>query len=170
MCSCGNCTCGSNKAKLEEIEENQLIQFLMGLSEPYDSIRSQILVLDPFPSVNKAYSMVLRVERQRRVNLEYADVGENTAMNTRNMEYKLHTGHRTFQKRKEWYKDLNEQKKRGTFNNRVYVATEAQNSDDKGSTQRADIISELMEALKLVQTKVPQDPVKVHFAHDTEMA
>ncbi|KAL0365182.1 UNVERIFIED_CONTAM: Retrovirus-related Pol polyprotein from transposon TNT 1-94 [Sesamum angustifolium] len=103
----------------------------------------------------------------------------NTAMNTRNMEYKLHTGHRTFQKRKgsmekkqmicehcckpghnketcfklhgipEWYKDLNEQKKRGTFNNRVYVATEAQNSDDKGSTQRADIISELMEALKL---------------------
>ncbi|KAL0348614.1 UNVERIFIED_CONTAM: hypothetical protein Sangu_1089200 [Sesamum angustifolium] len=52
----------------------------------------------------------------------------------------------------------------------VYVATEAQNSDDKGSTQRADIISELMEALKLVQTKVPQDPVKVHFAHDTEMA
>ncbi|KAL0318648.1 UNVERIFIED_CONTAM: Retrovirus-related Pol polyprotein from transposon RE2 [Sesamum angustifolium] len=27
-----------------------------------------------------------------------------------------------------------------------------------------------MEALKLVQTKVPQDPVKVHFAHDTEMA
>ncbi|KAK4410377.1 Retrovirus-related Pol polyprotein from transposon RE1 [Sesamum angolense] len=161
---------------------------------------SQILVLDPFPSVNKAYSMVLRVERQRRVNLEYADVGENTAMNTRNMEYKLNTGHRTFQKRKgsmekkhmicehcckpghnketcfklhgipEWYKDLNEQKKRGTFNNRVYVATEAQNSDDKGSTQRADIISELMEALKLVQTKVPQDPVKVHFAHDTEMA
>ncbi|KAK4406185.1 Retrovirus-related Pol polyprotein from transposon RE1 [Sesamum angolense] len=114
-----------------------------------------------FSSVNKAYSMVLRVERQRRVNLEYADVGENTAMNTRNMEYKLNT---------EWYKDLNEQKKRGTFNNRVYVATEAQNSDDKGSTQRADIISELMEALKLVQTKVPQDPVKVHFAHDTEMA
>ncbi|KAL0358649.1 UNVERIFIED_CONTAM: ABC transporter G family member 28 [Sesamum angustifolium] len=200
MCSCGNCTCGSNKAKLEEIEENQLIQFLMGLSEPYDSIRSQILVLDPFPSVNKAYSMVLRVERQRRVNLEYADVGENTAMNTRNMEYKLHTGHRTFQKRKgsmekkqmicehcckpghnketcfklhgipEWYKDLNEQKKRGTFNNRVYVATEAQNSDDKGSTQRADIISELMEALKLVQTKVHRIRSKFHFAHDTEMA
>ncbi|KAK4399650.1 hypothetical protein Sango_1071100 [Sesamum angolense] len=40
MCSCGKCTCGSNKAKLEEIEENQLMQFLMGLSEPYDSIRS----------------------------------------------------------------------------------------------------------------------------------
>ncbi|KAL0297060.1 UNVERIFIED_CONTAM: Retrovirus-related Pol polyprotein from transposon RE1 [Sesamum radiatum] len=200
MCSCGKCTCGSNKAKLEEIEENQLMQFLMGLSEPYDSIRSQILVLDPLLRVNKAYSMVLRVERQRRVYLEYANVGENTAMNTRNMEYKLNTGHRMFQKKKgsmekkhmicehcckpgnnketcfklhgipKWYKDLNEQKKRRTFNNRVYVATETQNSDDRGSTQRADIISELMEALKLVQTKVPQDPFRVHFSHDTEIA
>ncbi|KAL0401324.1 UNVERIFIED_CONTAM: hypothetical protein Slati_4162300 [Sesamum latifolium] len=66
MCSCGLCICGSNKSKMEEIEENQLMQFLMGLSEPYDSIRSQILVLDPLPSVNKAYSMVLRVERQRK--------------------------------------------------------------------------------------------------------
>ncbi|KAK4399648.1 Retrovirus-related Pol polyprotein from transposon RE1 [Sesamum angolense] len=127
--------------------------------------------------------MVLRVERQRRVHLEYADVRENTAMNTRNMEYNLNTGHRMFQKKKgsmekkhmicehcckpgnnketcfklhgipEWYKDLNEHKKRRTFNNRVYVATETQNFDDRGGTQRVDIISELMEALKLVQTK-----------------
>ncbi|KAL0372319.1 UNVERIFIED_CONTAM: Retrovirus-related Pol polyprotein from transposon RE1 [Sesamum calycinum] len=108
--------------------------------------------------------MVLRVERQRRVHLEYADVGENTAMNTRNVEYKLNAGHRMFQKERhdkisahnmicehgcklghnketcfklhgipEWYKDLNEQKKRGTFSNRVYVAIETQNSDDRRS-------------------------------------
>ncbi|KAK4399651.1 Retrovirus-related Pol polyprotein from transposon RE1 [Sesamum angolense] len=119
--------------------------------------------------------------------------------NTRNVEYKLNAGHRMFQKKKgsmekihmicehcckpghnketcfklhgipEWYKDLNEQKKRGALNNRVYVATETHNSDDRRSTQRADIIYELMEALKLIQTKVPQDLVKVHFAHDTEM-
>ncbi|KAL0355447.1 UNVERIFIED_CONTAM: hypothetical protein Sradi_3991600 [Sesamum radiatum] len=96
MCSCGRCICDSNKAKTEEIEENQLMQFLMGLSEPYDSIRSQILVLNSFPSVNKAYSMVLRVERQRRVNLEYADVGDNSAMSTRNTEYKFNTGQKMF--------------------------------------------------------------------------
>ncbi|KAL0297809.1 UNVERIFIED_CONTAM: hypothetical protein Sradi_6833000 [Sesamum radiatum] len=111
------------------------------MSEPYDSIRSQILVLGPFSSVNKAYSMVLHVERQRRVNLEYADVGENNAMNTRNMEYKSNTGHKMYHKKKsyienkhmicehcskprhnketcvklhgvpKWYRDLNEQKK-----------------------------------------------------------
>ncbi|KAL0412816.1 UNVERIFIED_CONTAM: Retrovirus-related Pol polyprotein from transposon RE1 [Sesamum radiatum] len=186
---------------MEEIEENQLMQFLMGLSEPYDSIRSQILVLDPLPSVNKAYSMVLRVERQRRVNLEYADTGENHAMNIKNMEYKLNTGNKTFQKRRfvmdkkqmicehctkpghskescfklhgvpEWYKDLNEQKKWGMVTNRVYAATDAHISEDNKNTQRAEVVSvsELLEALKLVQTKAPQDPVKVHFAYDTEM-
>ncbi|KAL0446294.1 UNVERIFIED_CONTAM: Retrovirus-related Pol polyprotein from transposon RE1 [Sesamum latifolium] len=74
------CVCDSNRAKQEEIEEDHLMQFLMGLSEPYDNIRSQILVLDPLPSVNKAYSMILRVERQRKVNMEYADVNENSAM------------------------------------------------------------------------------------------
>ncbi|KAL0402463.1 UNVERIFIED_CONTAM: hypothetical protein Slati_4276200 [Sesamum latifolium] len=161
MCSCGRCICDSNKAKTEEIKENQLMQFLMGLSEPYDSIRSQILVLDPLPSVNKAYSMVLRVERQRRVNPEYADVGDNNAMSTRNMEYKFNTGQKTFQKRRnildkkhmicehctkpghnketcfklhgvpEWYRDLNEQKKRGMVNSRVNAVTEAQMSEDR---------------------------------------
>ncbi|KAL0451792.1 UNVERIFIED_CONTAM: hypothetical protein Slati_1157300 [Sesamum latifolium] len=175
------------KSKMEEIEENQLMQFLMGLSEPYDSIRSQILVLDPLPSVNKAYSMVLHVERQRRVNLEYADTGENHAMNIRNMEYKLNMGNKTFQKRKfvtdkkqmvcehcskpghskencfklhgipEWYKDLNEQKKRDMVTNRVYAATDAHISEDNKNTQRTEVVSvsELMEALKLVQTKAP---------------
>ncbi|KAL0453131.1 UNVERIFIED_CONTAM: Retrovirus-related Pol polyprotein from transposon RE1 [Sesamum latifolium] len=149
--SCGKPLDGSaqlnNKAKLEEIEENQLIQFLMGLSEPYDSIRSQILVLDPLPSVNKAYSMVLRVERERQVNLEYADVGDSSAMLTRSQEFKGQKGpvrrrlptdkrsmvceycHRSGHNKEtcfklhgvpDWYKDLNEQKKRGQKGNKLY--------------------------------------------------
>lgn len=44
----------------------------MGLNESFDPIRSQILVLDPLPSVNKAYSMVLRVEKQRSVQIDLA--------------------------------------------------------------------------------------------------
>lgn len=42
--------------------QNKLMQFLMGLNEAYDSIRNQILVMDPLPSVNKAYAMILRVK------------------------------------------------------------------------------------------------------------
>ena len=43
------------------------MQFLMGLYDGYDRVRSQILLFDPLPSVNKAYSMLLKVESQRQV-------------------------------------------------------------------------------------------------------
>ncbi|KAL0370630.1 UNVERIFIED_CONTAM: Retrovirus-related Pol polyprotein from transposon RE1 [Sesamum angustifolium] len=40
------------------------MQFLMGLHESFDHVRNHILLMEPLPSVNKAYSMVLRVEKQ----------------------------------------------------------------------------------------------------------
>ena len=43
------------------------MQFLMHLNDEYEAIRGQILLLDPLPTVNKAYSMIQRVERQRHV-------------------------------------------------------------------------------------------------------
>ncbi|KAL0431875.1 UNVERIFIED_CONTAM: Retrovirus-related Pol polyprotein from transposon RE1 [Sesamum radiatum] len=143
------------------------------------SIRSQILVLDPLPSVNKAYSMVLRVGRQRKVNLEYVDIGENNAMNVRNMEYKLNTGQKSFQKRKtfvdkrklicehcgkighskdscfklhgtpEWYKDLNKQKKWGTATNRAYNATDALLSEESKTMQRNEVLHSIRKLKKL---------------------
>ncbi|KAL2246907.1 UNVERIFIED_CONTAM: hypothetical protein Sindi_2543000, partial [Sesamum indicum] len=66
----------ATKTKAEQNDANQLIQFLMGLNDSYDNIRSQTLVLEPLSLVNKAYYMVLRVERQRMVNSEYSDIGE----------------------------------------------------------------------------------------------
>ena len=39
----------------------------MHLNDEYEAIRGQILLLEPLPSVNKAYSMIKRVERQRQV-------------------------------------------------------------------------------------------------------
>ncbi|KAL0298884.1 UNVERIFIED_CONTAM: hypothetical protein Sradi_6548200 [Sesamum radiatum] len=55
----------------------------MGLNDTYDNIRNQILVMDPFPSLNKAYSMVLRVERQRSVNMQTGDTTEGVTLHTR---------------------------------------------------------------------------------------
>ncbi|KAK4388302.1 hypothetical protein Sango_2436800 [Sesamum angolense] len=49
----------------------------------YDNICSQILVMDPFPTVNKAYSMVLRVERQRLVNLQTTKSSEGVALHSK---------------------------------------------------------------------------------------
>ncbi|KAL0352445.1 UNVERIFIED_CONTAM: Retrovirus-related Pol polyprotein from transposon RE1 [Sesamum calycinum] len=53
-------------------ESTQLMQFLMGLHEVYDSKCSQVLMMDPLSDVEKAYSMILTVEKQRSVNLGIA--------------------------------------------------------------------------------------------------
>lgn len=59
------CTCGAAKMMADTYDSNRLMQFLMGLSDAYDSIRGQILIKEPLPSANKAYSMVLCGETER---------------------------------------------------------------------------------------------------------
>ncbi|KAL2230364.1 UNVERIFIED_CONTAM: hypothetical protein Sindi_1630800 [Sesamum indicum] len=62
-----SCTCGASKKLSERITSSQLMQFLMGLSDVYNHVRNQVLLMDLLPTVGKAYSMVLRVENQREV-------------------------------------------------------------------------------------------------------
>lgn len=51
----------------------------MGLNDAYDSIKGKLLLMEPLQSANKAYSMVLRVEKQREVNQTYVGIQENSA-------------------------------------------------------------------------------------------
>ncbi|KAL0289415.1 UNVERIFIED_CONTAM: hypothetical protein Sangu_2614600 [Sesamum angustifolium] len=81
ICKCGWLyVCGCAKAISEMTTSNELMQFLIGLNETYDHIRSQIMAMDPLSDVNKAFSMVLCVERQMEVNLAFPDSGEAIAM------------------------------------------------------------------------------------------
>jgi len=59
------CDCPNHKKTLERESRRKVNQFLMGLNEGYESLRSQILNLDPLPSVIKAYSMVVRNEQEK---------------------------------------------------------------------------------------------------------
>ncbi|XP_021597215.1 uncharacterized protein LOC110603688 [Manihot esculenta] len=61
------CTCGASKAIDELNNRNRLMQFLIGLNDAYGTVRDQILGMDPLPSVNKAYSMVLKFESQKDI-------------------------------------------------------------------------------------------------------
>jgi hypothetical protein len=45
-------------------ERKCIIRFLKGLNEQYSTIRSQVMLLDPLPNVQKVYSMLLQQERQ----------------------------------------------------------------------------------------------------------
>jgi hypothetical protein len=49
-------------------EDKRLIEFLMGLNAAYDNVRGNILMMNPLPSVNKAYNLLLQDEKQREIH------------------------------------------------------------------------------------------------------
>ncbi|KAF7835972.1 uncharacterized protein G2W53_010831 [Senna tora] len=73
LCTCGKCTCGLKKKLADLASSAKLLQFLMGLNPVYDVVRTQILNLDPLPSANKAFHMVLTDEAQREIHLTYSN-------------------------------------------------------------------------------------------------
>lgn len=44
-------------------------------------------IMDPLPSINIAYSMVLRVEKQRQMHTSYIEIGENSALSAKYTTY-----------------------------------------------------------------------------------
>jgi len=61
------CSCDSTGSAMRLIERQQLMQFLMGLNDCYQTVRSNIFMLNPLPSVSQASSMVLQEEHQREI-------------------------------------------------------------------------------------------------------
>ncbi|KAM1239955.1 hypothetical protein ACFX2J_045328 [Malus domestica] len=56
------------------------MKFLMGLNDLYASVRSNTLLQDPLPTVNKAYSLVLRHEKQSEVTAGKASTQPDAAV------------------------------------------------------------------------------------------
>ncbi|XP_077242607.1 uncharacterized protein LOC143883135 [Tasmannia lanceolata] len=77
------CTCGASKSAFAFEHQQRLMQFLMGLNESYSSIRSQILIMDSLPSVNRAYNLLLQEERQLQLHVQPTSMIETTALSTR---------------------------------------------------------------------------------------
>ncbi|XP_048424263.1 uncharacterized protein LOC125469991 [Pyrus x bretschneideri] len=67
LCTFLICTCGSVKEVAAYLDTQKTMKFLIGLNESYASVRSNTLLQDPLPIVNKAYSLVLRHEKQSEV-------------------------------------------------------------------------------------------------------
>ena len=43
------------------------MKFLMGVNESFSQVRSQVLLMDPLPSVSKVYSLMIQEETQRSI-------------------------------------------------------------------------------------------------------
>ncbi|KAI5330422.1 hypothetical protein L3X38_029820 [Prunus dulcis] len=61
------CSCGGMKTYNEQKDRDHIMQFLMGLNDSYNAVRGQILLMNPLPSVRKAYSLVTQEEKQREI-------------------------------------------------------------------------------------------------------
>lgn len=57
------CSCGALSSVRTFRDQDYTIRFLKGLNEQYFHVKSQIMMMDPFPPIAKAFSMVIQQER-----------------------------------------------------------------------------------------------------------
>ena len=71
VCSCGalnSCSCNFVK-KLQDLDaEDKMMQFLLGLNSGFHTTISNILSKDPIPNINRVFSMLQQIEKQKEVN------------------------------------------------------------------------------------------------------
>lgn len=56
-----------NRKSVKSIQEERLVKFLMRLNGSFKQVSKQIMLIEPQPDLNKAYSMVSQDEQQRNI-------------------------------------------------------------------------------------------------------
>jgi hypothetical protein len=69
----------SQKTTLDYYHQDYIFQFLMGLNDTFSQVRGQILLINPLPSINKVFSLVLQEERQREISSSIGSLNHETA-------------------------------------------------------------------------------------------
>lgn len=63
-----DCVCNARGATVVREEQQRLMKFLEGLNDSYESVIDQIMMLDPLPDLDKAYSLIVQVEDRKKMN------------------------------------------------------------------------------------------------------
>jgi len=58
------CKCDLSKSSVKYKEIKYVIFFLKGLNDSYNHVRTQILLVEPLPNINRAFSLIIQRERQ----------------------------------------------------------------------------------------------------------
>ncbi|XP_065634489.1 uncharacterized protein LOC136069658 [Quercus suber] len=74
------CSYGAMKILSASHEKAYVMRFLMGLNENYGTLRSQILMLEPFPSMSRVYSLVLQEESHKHIGHGVAASSQSDTM------------------------------------------------------------------------------------------
>jgi len=85
ICTCPHpCRCESMRAARNFRIKDQVIQFLTSLNDSFSFVKTQVLLMDPLPSINKVYSMVIQEESNNttpppRVSIEDSSILVNAS-------------------------------------------------------------------------------------------
>ncbi|XP_019153543.1 PREDICTED: uncharacterized protein LOC109150021 [Ipomoea nil] len=88
ICKCNpHCSCNLIDEVRKDREVDQIIRFLQGLIEDYNSLKSNVLVLDPLPEMHKIFVMAEKFERQLNITnpsleINYANAVQNNQATT----------------------------------------------------------------------------------------
>lgn len=76
------CDCAKSRLYVDNLQYLRLFAFLMGLNEVFGQARSQILMMNPLPTVSKAYAMIVSDENQHVTvgSTSGGDVNESLAL------------------------------------------------------------------------------------------
>jgi len=86
LCTCiHQCRCEAMRSARYFCLEDQIIQFLTGLNEQFSIVKTQVLLMDPLPSINKVYSLVVQEESNNVQLSSPASIDDsNTLVNATN--------------------------------------------------------------------------------------
>ncbi|KAK9756209.1 hypothetical protein RND81_01G081000 [Saponaria officinalis] len=89
LSSCGvldSCTCQLLKKTMARDNKAKLIQFLMGLIEGYESVKTHLLTMDPLPPLNKEFALLQNVEKQIQLHDSTDSFPESAAFHSSSKE------------------------------------------------------------------------------------
>lgn len=85
--SCGKCTYGVNDKINNFQHQDSIMQFIDGLNNSYSQVRTQILTMEPIPSIDTAFSLVIQEERQRSLGFNVSPLVESTTFAIKNQGF-----------------------------------------------------------------------------------
>ncbi|KAF7801958.1 uncharacterized protein G2W53_041069 [Senna tora] len=104
-CRCTKCTYVFSTKLKDMTSSTRVLQFLMGLNPEYETIRGQILNLEPLPSVSKVFNMVARVESEKNVSMTFASPRvEASALLAKGPQFTNESGNKSLGKKKDFVK------------------------------------------------------------------
>ena len=81
------CICGNAKLIADQQNQDRAMEFLQGLHDSFSAIRSQVLLMEPFPSVQRIYNLIRQEEMQQELNLKSVPTADSAAFHTSKQQW-----------------------------------------------------------------------------------